>query len=187
MRTLFIGDVHACTDELEELIDQVQPSRIILVGDLFTKGPHPKKMWQLIKKHRMESTLGNHELNLLRRRHIKLPEAAYKWIEQCPLFIQGREYKVVHAGFNPHGPTLFNDAIYMRYWPNRHSKKFWWNYYTGRKLIIYGHDAMRQLQDHRPYSLGLDTGCVYGGALTGYILEEDRIVQVAAKHAYCPT
>ena len=147
---------------------------------------NPQKMWELIQEHKMESTLGNHELNVLRRKHIKLPEKAYQWIRQCPLFIQGPTYKVVHAGYNPVGPTLFNDAIYMRHWPNKRSKTFWWNYYRGEKLIIYGHDAMRLLQDNRPYSLGLDTGCVYGERLTGYLLEEDRLVHVWANEQYCP-
>ena len=36
-------------------------------------------------------------------------------------------------------------------------------------MVIYGHDARRGPQDHRPYTLGLDTGCVYGGQLTGYV------------------
>ncbi|MBK8181055.1 MAG: hypothetical protein IPK67_19650 [Planctomycetes bacterium] len=31
---------------------------------------------------------------------------------------------------------------------------------------------MRGLVDRRPHSLGLDTGCVYGGQLTGFLVEE---------------
>ena len=50
--------------------------------------------------------------------------------------------------------------------------------------MIYGHDAVRGLQDHRPRTLGLDTGCVYGGVLTGYLLEDDRIVSVPAMSRY---
>ena len=51
---------------------------------------------------------------------------------------------------------------------------------------MYGHDAARGLQDHRPHTLGLDTGCVYGGALTGYLVEADRLVRVAAQETYRP-
>ena len=44
--------------------------------------------------------------------------------------------------------------------------------------MLYGHDAKRQLQDHRPHTLGLDSGCVYGFQLTGYLLEEDTLYHV---------
>ena len=41
----------------------------------------------------------------------------------------------------------------------------------------------RHRADGTPYLVGLDTGCVYGGELTAWILEEDRIVQVAGQKA----
>ena len=37
-----------------------------------------------------------------------------------------------------------------------------------------------------PRFKGLDTGCVYGGKLTGWCPEEDRFVQVDAHKAYAP-
>jgi hypothetical protein len=33
---------------------------------------------------------------------------------------------------------------------------------------------------------GLDTGCVWGGALSAWIAEEDRVVQVAALRRWAP-
>ena len=63
---------------------------------------------------------------------------------------------------------------------------FWWRQYTGDDLVIYGHDALRGLQDYRPRTLGLDTGCVYGGRLTGYLLESDQLLAVDARAVYRP-
>ena len=187
MRTLFVGDVHACADELEALLELTQPTRIILLGDLFTKGPHPKRLWKLIKKHRMETVLGNHDQYTLLVKKKSLPQEAYEWLACAPLFIRGKGFCAVHAGLNPEGPTLFEEAIYMRRWPMSQKKApFWWKDYRGDILVLYGHDAIRSLQDHRPYTLGLDSGCVYGGSLTGYVLEEDRLYQVKAKKAYRP-
>ena len=57
MRTLIVGDVHGCSIELGEMIRKTQASRIILVGDLFTKGPDPIGVWNLIQKYHIQSTL----------------------------------------------------------------------------------------------------------------------------------
>ncbi|MGB0640295.1 MAG: metallophosphoesterase family protein, partial [Myxococcota bacterium] len=46
-RTLFVGDVHSCADELSALLNMVQPERVILLGDVFNKGPKPEETWSL--------------------------------------------------------------------------------------------------------------------------------------------
>ena len=48
---------------------------------------------------------------------------------------------------------------------------------------MYGHWARAGLYV-RPQLRGLDSGCVWGGKLTAWIAEEDRIVQVPAARAY---
>jgi bis(5'-nucleosyl)-tetraphosphatase (symmetrical) len=43
MRTIIIGDVHGCLDELKALINQLEltPSdRLFFIGDLINKGPN---------------------------------------------------------------------------------------------------------------------------------------------------
>ena len=187
MRTLFIGDVHGCSVELKELLERTQPTRVILLGDIFTKGPYPRKVWKLIKKYNMEAVLGNHDMRTLRSNRVMIPEAALYWLSHLPVWIQGPSWIAVHGGVNPNGPTLKDEAIFMRRWPMEFRKStFWWEKYQGEKLVIYGHDAKRKLQDRRPHTLGLDSGCVYGFSLTGYLLEEDRLYVVSAKKSYCP-
>lgn len=56
---------------------------------------------------------------------------------------------------------------------------------VGSRTIVFGHWARRGLV-LRPGLRGLDTGCVYGGRLTAWIAEEDRIVSVPAARAYDP-
>ena len=61
----------------------------------------------------------------------------------------------------------------------------WDHHYRGRRTVVFGHWARRGLVvDER--LRGLDTGCCYGGRLTAWIAEEDRLVQVAAARAYKP-
>ena len=187
MRTLFVGDVHGCSMELESLLAKTCPTRVILLGDIFTKGPHPRNVWKLIKKYNMEAVLGNHDVRTIQKNRPLLPDKAIEWLRHLPLFMQGPSWIAVHGGINPSGPTLRDEAIYMRRWPNEaKGNSFWWEGYRGSKLVIYGHDAKRRLQDHRPYTLGLDSGCVYGFSLTGYLLEEDRVYQIPASTSYCP-
>ena len=52
-----------------------------------------------------------------------------------------------------------------------------------RRTVVYGHWARMNLV-LRPRLRGLDSGCVWGGKLSAWIAEEDRIVQVAAAKAY---
>ena len=58
------------------------------------------------------------------------------------------------------------------------------HFHEANSALKFDRDAARGLRDHRPRSLGLDTGCVYGGALTGYLLEADRLIRVSARAAH---
>lgn len=55
----------------------------------------------------------------------------------------------------------------------------WNNYYLGTELVIHGHWARRGYYKERNV-IGLDSGCVYGGSLTAWCQEEERIVQIRA-------
>ncbi len=46
--------------------------------------------------------------------------------------------------------------------------------------VVHGHWAWRG-HYRSEHVIGLDSGCVYGGSLTAWCMEEDRVVQVAAR------
>ncbi len=56
----------------------------------------------------------------------------------------------------------------------------WFDFYTGSTLVVHGHWATRG-HYRGTRSLGLDSGCVYGGPLTAWCQDEDRIVQVRSR------
>jgi len=58
----------------------------------------------------------------------------------------------------------------------------WDDFYRGDALIVHGHWARRGYY-RTERTMGLDTGCVYGGPLTAWCQEEDRIVQVPGNDA----
>ncbi len=99
---------------------------------------------------------------------------------------------VVHAGINPHKGLRGTDRttlLNVRRWPHSDpNAQFWWQQYRGKRRIVFGHDARRGLvrveRRGAPRLVGLDTGCVYGGSLSGYLLADDQIIQVRAKRQY---
>lgn len=56
----------------------------------------------------------------------------------------------------------------------------WDEFYSGRTLVVHGHWARRGFY-RTERTMGLDSGCVYGGMLTAWCQEEDRIVQVPSR------
>ena len=66
----------------------------------------------------------------------------------------------------------------------------WFDFYDparhNGRAVVFGHWAVRGLVA-RPGLRGLDTGCVWGGKLTAWIAEEDRLESVDAARPYAPT
>ncbi len=56
---------------------------------------------------------------------------------------------------------------------------------VGGRTVVFGHWATQGLLLKEGFR-GLDSGCVWGGALSAWIAEEDRVVQVPARRAHAP-
>lgn len=56
----------------------------------------------------------------------------------------------------------------------------WDALYRGEALVVHGHWAFRG-HYRGARTIGLDSGCVYGGPLTAWCQQEDRVVQVPAR------
>lgn len=64
MRTIIIGDVHGCLDELDELMRKLelrQADKVIMVGDLIDRGPDPAGCVRRVRESGWDCVLGNHE------------------------------------------------------------------------------------------------------------------------------
>lgn len=67
---------------------------------------------------------------------------------------------------------------------------YWTQGWNGPQSIVYGHcvhSLHTPLIDKKPHGImcvGIDTGCVFGGFLTGFFLEKGEFVKVKAKRAY---
>lgn len=81
MRTIVIGDVHGCLDELVRLVRTcggVTETRLILVGDLVAKGPDSLGVVQWAREAHAAAVLGNHDDHLVKLRPGRKPAAGEK-------------------------------------------------------------------------------------------------------------
>ena len=111
-RTIVVGDVHGCIDELESLLARAgwqRGDRLVLVGDIVAKGPDSASVVALARERGALGVMGNHDRRVLRLRDIQkgkeaaddhgvkpdqqvvldtLTAADWKYLEAMPLFIR---------------------------------------------------------------------------------------------------
>jgi len=216
-RTLIVGDVHGCREELEDLLEESgweEDDQLVVVGDLVAKGPDSLGVIRLMRELGGRAVRGNHdqhcltwwdakcagdELPKLKPAHQRvadeLEEEDWEWLAALPLWIELPEHDalVVHAGLLPDLPLEDQDpydlmnmrSILDDGTPSRSYEEGtpWALMWPGPRLVVFGHDAVRGLQN-RPHSVGLDTGCVYGGWLTGLWVPRRDLVSVPARGTY---
>ena len=204
--TFIVGDVHGCFNELMLLLEKAKYSpkehRLILVGDLINKGPDSFKILKWFRKTKTETVIGNHEIKFIKavESNQALPPSLeqlkkqmgtklydwIEWIKTWPLYIETEDFLVVHGGVIPGEHPSQSKPEYLiniRCWDAEtktiHSSDYpaWHEFYTASKLVVYGHWAKQGLKV-KNNSIGLDTGCVYGGQLTGVWLPDRKIVQI---------
>jgi len=211
-RTIVVGDIHGCYDELMALLEKVDlgpDDRVVSVGDLIAKGPKSREVLQLFMSDaRFTAVMGNHDLALRRRwngekiqlkpaqkaakKELKPEKETYaSYFNRLPFIIDLDTHLVVHAGLRPnvelHSQTT-DDLTRLRTLGNDPESKDgtpWYDVYQGEKIVLFGHwPAPEPRRGKR--AIGLDTGCVYGYNLTAYIIETEEFVSVAAERAYDP-
>lgn len=129
-RTLIIGDVHGCAEELDTLIRAFFPrpeDRMIAVGDLINRGPDSHAVLDLVREWQIETVLGNHEHRLLtahqsgdwsilkskdKETFSSLRKADFATLADWPhvLHIPSLKALVVHGGVDPVKPWPEQDA-----------------------------------------------------------------------------
>lgn len=207
-----IHGCHTEFAELLARLELEKSDRLVLVGDLVNRGPDSCKVLDLAREHHALSLLGNHERRLLKYRrtgdpkfiketdlatHEKLRPEDWKYLEAMPLTFEEPELNVVcvHGGFLPDQPWQKQPAevvtrIQVIDRDGRPAKRSdapdapaWADLWSGPPFVIYGHTPRPEVYK-RKWSVGIDTACVMGGALTAYVLPEKRFVQVKARQRY---
>jgi predicted phosphodiesterase len=199
-------------EELLNALELEPEDRVIQVGDLINRGPDSHRAIELARQYKVEAILGNHELRLLTARDKKkssllkdydhatikqLTADDWKYLESMPKFLYDAQIEtvIVHGGFLPDKPwqTQSLDLITSIQVIDKKGKPVkrsdapdaapWADSWPGSPFVVYGHTPRQNVLE-RPGSIGIDTGCVYGGHLTAYIIEDKSLVEVRAHNTY---
>ncbi len=171
MRNIIIGDIHGCSQAFHALLKKVKlvgDDRLILLGDLFDRGPDSFEVFRTVRQlaGTMEEDFvllrGNHEdyllnpkLTLMQRfvwervgrgttvasfkAHGDRMENTIPWLDQrCQMYYQGDGFQCVHGGVLV-DPIEANDPQTMIHDHNVVKK----NRYAG-PLTITGHIALQE-------------------------------------------
>lgn len=208
MRTIVIGDVHGCYNELKELIMTLETEgeykkgidKLVFLGDYIDRGSDSRLVIEFIKNLQKENDnvialMGNHEDMLLDyldyegdnwlwngyastmdsyMGHDRQFREHVKWIRTLPLYHEDEHCIYVHAGIDPYKPMEEQDRFTLL-WVR---EKFIYNAKKYHKKVIFGHTPTANLSEEwkpvKTYAnnLDIDTGCVYGGALTALIIDD---------------
>ena len=208
MRTIVIGDVHGCYNELKEMIKILETEgeykkgidKLVFLGDYIDRGDNSRQVIEFIRNLQMENDnvialMGNHEDMLLDyidnnnedwlwngcRSTIDSYEGFdeqffedIQWIRTLPVYHEDEHCVYVHAGINPYKPMEEQDSFNMMWVRN----EFIYNGKEYHKKVIFGHTPTANLSEEwkpvRTYAgnIDIDTGCVYGGALTALIIDD---------------
>jgi diadenosine tetraphosphatase ApaH/serine/threonine PP2A family protein phosphatase len=199
-------------EELLKRLELKPDDRVIQVGDLVNRGPDSHRVIELAREYQVEAIIGNHELRLLSAREKNKPNLLkqddqatveqlttddWKYLEAIPKFLYDAQIDtvIVHGGFLPNKPwqTQGSDLITNIQVIDKKGKAAkrsdapdaapWADSWGGSPFVVYGHTPRSRVLE-RKGSIGIDTGCVYGGHLTAYIIEDKSLVQVRAHKAY---
>jgi serine/threonine protein phosphatase 1 len=203
-RLLAVGDIHGCRRALRRLLKRMaltRRDRIIFLGDYIDRGPDPRGVIDdLIALHarvpRSVFLKGNHEqmlLDVLAGRNLRLylanggavtltaylaggrlllPAAHRRFLAGLRLRYETPTHIFVHAGLRPGlaaAAQSEQDLLWIR-------EAFLYGVFDWGKTVVFGHTPLRR-PFFGPRRIGLDTGAVYGGTLTGCDLRTRRCWQ----------
>ncbi|WP_407271031.1 bis(5'-nucleosyl)-tetraphosphatase PrpE [Radiobacillus sp. PE A8.2] len=197
---VFVGDL---TDRGPNSIAVIQLVYRLVIEEQLAKyvpGNHCDKLYRYFQgnkvqqKHGLETTVAEYQaLNNKQQKSVR-----YQFMtlyEQADLYIVLHDVNAVvaHAGISEEliGKTskkvktfvLYGDITGESHEDGRPVRRDWAQEYTGSQWIVYGHTPVKQPRIINK-TINIDTGCIFGNALTAFRLPEEICVSVPSKQPY---
>lgn len=214
IRLVLLGDLVDRGPSAKEVIAKAREMNLESV-----KGNHEDKILRFLK-HEANSKLTGKKNPMKSVTDFEASEAKrldsedVEYLNNLPYKIDlGNNFYAIHAGVEPALPLeKQNPSLMMRvrYVNERGfcvplnsdrsqppNTKFWDECYYRKESIIYGHNVHSldkpkiSINQNNAWTIGVDTGCVFGGKLTAVFLHfingklNPEFVQVSAKQRYC--
>jgi len=183
-----VGDVHGCLPVLCRLLDRIEPGAddlVVFVGDLVRKGPDSTGVLDLVRRREnFVSVRGNNEEKLLAGSETLpgLTPTHLSYLSSMPVTLGWAGVLVVHGGVDPRvslAEHTTDDLLTTRSLApgGGYERPLWFEEYRGPPRVFFGHTVLSEpfVTDH---AVGLDTGCVHGGALTAYDVSAGELQSV---------
>ncbi|MEV6846154.1 metallophosphoesterase family protein [Actinoplanes sp. NPDC051411] len=206
-RTVVVGDIHGCFDELTELLASLdlRPSDLLVAaGDVVDRGPAPGEVVRFLRERPNTVVLmGNHERKHVRGIFSYAQEITrlqlgprygevVDWMRTLPYHFENEHVRVVHAAMLSGIPlaaqkeeilcgSTSGEKELAALFPQAH----WQEHYTDAKPVAVGHHVVGPppvVLDGRVFSL--DTGACHGGALSALSVPDFTLHSVAAHADY---
>lgn len=198
-RLVFVGDLVDRGDRILDVVRLVM--RLCRDGHaLAVVGNHDDRFlrWlygrRVVVKHGLEQTAAEFDA-LPRAERDHLREELIGFFSQLPwaLRIGGGHCIVAHAAWHAElheGPSTEHLRSYTLYGPTTGNKTLegyperidWAPHYRGPELVVFGHQVYELPYVHE-HAIGIDTGCVFGGALTALRYPTRELVSIPSRMA----
>lgn len=197
---VFLGDITDRGPQSLDVIDLVYNMVVVHKNAQYVPGNHCNKLYRYFKgnpvklNNGLETTAAEYEAltpdgkKTMRSKFMEL-------YEQAPLYLDLPEAGAVvaHAGIKASYIgradkkvktfVLYGDITGETHADGRPVRRDWAQHYKGDQWIVYGHTPVKEPRFVNK-TVNIDTGCVFGNALTAFRLPEEEIISVASKQPF---